>query len=161
MALLEFSYELWPESPRENVLSGIASMWEWMFENLESALKSINPNFAVDWTSFYLFGGSYGGEMAFLAWIMSAHHPRKPEGFFIRSVVCRAPTMKEYRRKPGPYAGIPISQERANEDNEKIQNCLAKLPCASREPPPEIHVWWTGTFNIKWLQRSGTKQVYV
>jgi hypothetical protein len=128
MIILEFSYRLWPDCSPEDMSDDIARMWRWTFDRLEPKLQSINPNFSVDWTSFGIFGGSYGGGLALSAWCVAECHDDKPEGFRIRWVDTHAPTSKGYSRKDGYYIGIYISPERAERDRKQISQAQAACP---------------------------------
>jgi hypothetical protein len=126
MIILEPSYELMPET--FNIHGNIANMWKWLYDHLQSKLEAIRSEFVVDWGSVYLFGGSFGGEVAMLAWLNSACHDNKPSDLHIRLLAAHAPTMKNYSRLPGQYIGTYISQERADKDSKDICDLLEGMP---------------------------------
>ncbi|KAA8611994.1 hypothetical protein PtrSN002B_009253 [Pyrenophora tritici-repentis] len=128
MILLEFSYRLWPEASTKDRLNDIASMWRWTFNCLQHTLQLINEHFVVDWGSFCLFGGSFGGEMALRVWSMGENHSQKPPDFSMRSLVANAPTSMGYAREPGLYLGITISPERLQRDREELDRLLQLMP---------------------------------
>jgi hypothetical protein len=53
-----------PEASGSTILRNITSICAFLFDDLEPALKRINPNFAIAWDHFYIFRISFGGWMA-------------------------------------------------------------------------------------------------
>ncbi|OAL56129.1 hypothetical protein IQ07DRAFT_595744 [Pyrenochaeta sp. DS3sAY3a] len=122
------TYSLKPYGSDNDRLRDIKRAQEWMFDNLEPELQSINPNLTVKWDSFHLSGGSFGGDMALLAWLEITSYINKPQGFGIESVLCHAPTVAGYYRKVGEYLGTKISRERVERDRKSLNDALAKMP---------------------------------
>ncbi|KAF1354407.1 hypothetical protein EJ07DRAFT_158558 [Lizonia empirigonia] len=129
---------LLPESNGTVIVECLQRSMLWLVDTLQVKFESINRAWLIDWSSVSLFGASFGGGMAMLAWMTASR-------FRVRELVLRAPLLGEYRRDPGDYAGTSISYERASEDSLRVLETLEKmlyvLPRSGSEPPDGM---WTG-----------------
>jgi hypothetical protein len=125
---VSFTYSLWPYNSDNDRSRDIERGQKWIFENLECELQLVNPNFTVNWGSYHLSGGSYGGDMALDTWREIQSYDHKPPGFRIKSVLGHAPTVAGYYREVGEYLGIPISRKRVERDRKRINDLRAEMP---------------------------------
>jgi hypothetical protein len=140
--LLNIGYRLAPPTINERQRSeDMVSLWEWLFEYLPDALKIMGANVDVKWDSMAIFGGSYGGSMAILAWLMSGSLDRKPLGLCIRVVVLADPLTEEYRRDPGVCVTTSITRDRAKEDSRCARETIEKMPWTIPRSGTEPPLW--------------------
>ncbi|KAF2844521.1 hypothetical protein T440DRAFT_548392 [Plenodomus tracheiphilus IPT5] len=112
---------LLPESDGTVIMECLQRSMVWLVDNLEAEFLLINRAWSIDWDSVSLFGGSFGGGMAMLAYLMGPP-------FRIREVVLRAPLLGDYFRQAGEYAGIFISQDRASKASLEVLTLLDTMP---------------------------------
>jgi hypothetical protein len=122
------TYCLMPEASGSTILGNITSICAFLFDDLEPTLKRINPHFAIAWDHFYIFGISFGGWMALALYLNLGNWKPKPPTFYIRALLLTCPLVKEYRREPGYYMGVPISKHQVDEDCERIYSIVRQMP---------------------------------
>lgn len=127
MVSVEPTYCLMPEASGTMILRNLRNICTWLFEKLEPALQSVNPNFIVAWDYLYIFGISFGGLMAMGLFLETGRQRNKPTDLHIRALILRCPVIKEYRREPGEYMGITVSKERADEDSKRLLTIKGKM----------------------------------
>lgn len=125
---IEPTYCLMPEATGDTIYGNIRSLCAFLFKDLEAALKSINPHFAIAWDRVYIFGISFGGWMALGLFLEFGNWNSRPPNFRIRAVVLRCPLVKEYRREPGHYMGVKIPKEQAVNDSKRIYEIKHSMP---------------------------------
>jgi pimeloyl-ACP methyl ester carboxylesterase len=140
---VEFEYCLTPPAVKEDVTRNIKRFWEWLVDNLQSKLESLNKHFTVNW-ELYIFGASYGGALAIELWLESGSLVRKPPNFRVVAVLLESPATEEYVRDLGEYAGIQLSQQRVDEDSQRAFQVLDGMPWKIARPMALVPGWMYG-----------------
>jgi hypothetical protein len=138
--LLNIGYRLAPPTITERQRrEDMVSLWEWLSKHIPTALETMGAKVDVKWDSTAIFGGSYGGSMAILAWLISDPLDRKPLGLCIRVVVLADALTDEYQRDPGVCVKTHITRDRAERDSRCARETIEKMPWtiprSGTEPP--------------------------
>lgn len=91
--IIDVGYPLGPPTvPPEQIRDCITSLWRWLFDDLHTALQiMVGADMQIRWDSVLIFGGSWGGRLALMAWLATASLDQKPEEFRVLIVFARDP----------------------------------------------------------------------
>lgn len=161
---IEPTYCLMPEASGDTIYGNIRSLCAFLFKDLEAALESINPHFAIAWDHVYIFGISFGGWMALGLFLEFGNWTSRPPNFRIRAVILRCPLVKEYRREQGRFMGVEIPEQQAVDDSKKIYDIKCRMPFqlhrAGDHPPGGMYGAYALSVAKRWGMVWGSNMMF-
>jgi pimeloyl-ACP methyl ester carboxylesterase len=160
MVSIEPQYLLMPESSGLDIIQNIEKFCEWLFGNLDEAMRSINRNLELDWDHLSIFGESFGGLLAMILYLQIGRCPLKPSNLRISGIILRCPLSELYKREAGLYCGTFMPTDRAEDTCKEVDEAMKRMPWvelrASTAPPNGmLYAYCSSVCHKFWKNRWG------